>query len=172
MKRRLNMAAALLHDPQVILADEPTVGVDAQSRNHIFDCVRELARQGKTVIYTTHYMEEVERLCGRAAIIDQGRIIAVDSIDGLLDLAGESRRLSLRLDGDPPSEADLTGAFDLDDVQRGEEGLSLAFHGPIPVAEVAAWMEGRGLRIIDISTGRPTLEDVFLKLTGRRLRDQ
>ncbi len=173
MKRRLNMAASLLHDPAVVLADEPTVGVDPQSRNHIFDCIRALAGSGKTVVYTTHYMEEVERLCGRAAIIDHGRIIAMDAIEGLLDLAADSRRLRLRLTAAPDSlEEGLRETFRLRDIRHEGEAWHLAFPGPIPVAEVATWLEGRGVKITDIATERPTLEDVFLKLTGRRLRDQ
>ena len=173
MKRRLNMAAALLHEPAVVLADEPTVGVDPQSRNHIFDCIRALAGTGKTVVYTTHYMEEVERLCGRAAIIDHGRIIAVDTIDGLLDLAANSHRLRLRLSAAPNSlEEGLRETFRLRDLRHEGDSWRLAFPGPIPVAKVATWLEGQGVRITDIATERPTLEDVFLKLTGRRLRDQ
>ena len=174
MKRRLNMAVALMHDPTIILADEPTVGVDAQSRNHLFECVRGLARAGKTVVYTTHYMEEVERLCGRAAIIDHGRIVALDTIEGLLGLAGESHRLRLRLDASRSTidlEAGLRETFRLDQLEREGDAWRLAFPGAIPVARTATWLEERDVRIMDIATERPTLEDVFLKLTGRRLRD-
>ena len=84
MQRRLNMVAGLLHDPPVILLDEPTVGVDPQSRNHIFENIESLKRQGRTVIYTTHYMEEAQRLCDRVAIIDRGRILAADTVEALI----------------------------------------------------------------------------------------
>jgi len=84
MKRRLNMAAGLLHDPPVILLDEPTAGVDPQSRNHIFDRIEALKRDGRTLLYTTHYMEEAERLCDRVAIVDAGRVLAIDTVEGLI----------------------------------------------------------------------------------------
>jgi ABC-2 type transport system ATP-binding protein len=88
MQRRLNLVAGLLHDPPVILLDEPTVGVDPQSRNRIFENIEALKRQGRTVLYTTHYMEEAQRLCDRVAILDRGRILAVDSVDGLIERHG------------------------------------------------------------------------------------
>jgi ABC-2 type transport system ATP-binding protein len=84
MKRRLNIAAALLHDPKILIFDEPTTGVDPQSRNHIFETIRALHREGRTVVYTTHYMEEVEALCERVAIVDAGRVVACDTLDALL----------------------------------------------------------------------------------------
>jgi ABC-2 type transport system ATP-binding protein len=96
MQRRLNLAAALLHDPPVIICDEPTTGVDPQSRNHLFETIRQLHADGRTVIYTTHYMEEVEALCERVAILDHGRCIAEDRLDALLE-AGDAADLSLRL---------------------------------------------------------------------------
>ena len=83
MKRRLNIAAALMHEPEILLMDEPTVGVDPQSRNHIFDSIEELKRSGITLIYTTHYMEEAQRLCDRVAIIDQGKLLALDTVEEL-----------------------------------------------------------------------------------------
>lgn len=88
MKRRLNLAVALIHDPPVLLLDEPTVGVDPQSRNAIFDNIERLHQQGKTIVYTTHYMEEAQRLCDRVGIIDQGKLLALDTVDGLLHAHG------------------------------------------------------------------------------------
>jgi ABC-2 type transport system ATP-binding protein len=114
MKRRLNLAAALVHDPELILLDEPTVGVDPQSRNQIFDNILALKALGRTIIYTTHYMEEAERLCDRIAVIDSGRLLALGSVQQLLDASGVAPRMVLQ-------------------------------HG--------------------------TLEEVFLNLTGRSLRD-
>lgn len=105
MQRRLNLAAALLHDPPIIICDEPTTGVDPQSRNHLFETIRALHAEGRTVIYTTHYMEEVEALCDRVAILDRGRCIAEDRLDALLD-AGEPATVSLHLD-DPAARARL-----------------------------------------------------------------
>src|SRR4051794_29390004 len=98
MKRRLNLAAALLHDPQILLLDEPTVGVDPQSRNAIFDNLEALKRRGKTLVYTTHYMEEAERLCDRIIIIDHGKVIANDSLEGVRRLAPSVNMLELNIE--------------------------------------------------------------------------
>src|SRR5439155_4012465 len=105
MKRRLNLAAALLHDPQLLLLDEPTVGVDPQSRNAIFDNLEALKKRGKTLLYTTHYMEEAERLCDRLVVIDHGKVIADDTLHGLFRLLPVTNLLSIELEnsnGEPP----------------------------------------------------------------------
>src|SRR6202035_3242047 len=98
MKRRLNLAAALLHDPQILLLDEPTVGVDPQSRNAIFDNLEALKNRGKTLLYTTHYMEEAERLCDRIVIIDHGKVIADDTLQGLHNLMPVTNVIAIELD--------------------------------------------------------------------------
>ena len=98
MKRRLNLAAALLHDPQILLLDEPTVGVDPQSRNAIFDNLETLKQRGKTLIYTTHYMEEAERLCDRIVIIDHGKVIADDTLPGLHRMLPVTNVLAIELE--------------------------------------------------------------------------
>lgn len=94
MKRRLNLACALVHDPQVILLDEPTVGVDPQSRHHVFECIEQLKAEGRTIIYTTHYMEEAQRLCDRIAIMDHGRLLALDTLESLLIAHGGASRVA------------------------------------------------------------------------------
>ena len=101
MKRRLNLAVALLHEPKVILLDEPTVGVDPQSRNHLFDSIEELKGLGRTIIYTTHYMEEAERLCDRIAIMDHGKLLDVDSLGNLVDRHTDASIVSGRRDACP-----------------------------------------------------------------------
>jgi ABC-2 type transport system ATP-binding protein len=146
MKRRLNLAAALVHDPDLLLLDEPTVGVDPQSRNAIFDNVEALNRNGRTVIYTTHYMEEAERLCDRIAIVDRGRLLALGTLDELLTAHG----------GPPTLVVDTTD---------GETRL----HTSDPLAELNRLAATTTVR--DFHVERPTLEEVFLHLTGRRLRD-
>ena len=146
MKRRLNLAAALVHQPDVLLLDEPTVGVDPQSRNAIFDNIESLNRDGLTVIYTTHYMEEAERLCDRIAIIDAGRLLALGTLDELL-----------AAHGGPPTLVAVTAA--------GETRV----HASDPLAElnrIAA-----STPVLSFHVERPTLEQVFLHLTGRNLRD-
>jgi ABC-2 type transport system ATP-binding protein len=147
MKRRLNLAAALLHAPALLLLDEPTVGVDPQSRNSIFDNIEALRAQGTTILYTTHYMEEAVRLCDRVAIIDHGRLLALDTVRGLIAAHG----------GTPTLVVDVGG-----DEQR------IATADPLAVLNRLA---ADGATINGFHVERPTLEQVFLNLTGRSLRD-
>lgn len=146
MKRRLNLAAAIVHDPPVVLLDEPTAGVDPQSRNRLFELVEHLRDEGKAVVYTTHYMEEAQRLCDRVAIIDRGRVLALDTVDGLLRAHGGASVVI---------------------VERAGIEQRFETHDPVgKVREVLAGGEATGLRI-----DRAGLEAVFLSLTGRTLRD-
>ena len=146
MKRRLNLAAAVLHDPQLILLDEPTVGVDPQSRNKIFDNIEALHRDGRTIIYTTHYMEEVERLCDRIAIVDAGKLLALGTLDELLATHGGPPTLIVTTNGE---EQRLQTADPLAELNR------IAARSTIDQFQME----------------RPTMEQVFLRLTGRSLRD-
>jgi ABC-2 type transport system ATP-binding protein len=174
MKRRLNLAIALLHDPALVLADEPTVGVDPQSRNHLFECLEALARAGKAVVYTSHYMEEVERLCARAAIVDHGKVVALDTLPGLLGRAQGTRRIRLGWLGGLPDEAlrtRLQARFNPGAVTVEGNGWELAFDGPIPVNDLVGFLAAEGCPVAEVNMARPTLEDVFLQLTGRSLRD-
>jgi len=146
MKRRLNIAAAVLHEPELVLLDEPTVGVDPQSRNAIFDSIEALRAQGRTIVYSTHYMEEAVRLCDRVAIIDAGKVLALDTVPGLLRAHGGVPRLHVRAAG----EAHV--------IETRE-----------PLAElnrISASTPVESFRVEE-----PTLEQVFLALTGRTLRD-
>jgi ABC-2 type transport system ATP-binding protein len=169
MKRRLNMAAGLIHQPRLVLMDEPTVGVDPQSRNRIFEMIEALRAQGMTIIYTTHYMEEAERLCDRIAIVDHGRIIALDTKETLVTSAFASRsQVLVRVEG-PPVAVEAWVA------QRGGRMVdgTAQFTVEHP-AEIAALLESSssaGLELVDLSLRRPNLESVFLHLTGRELRD-
>ena len=166
MKRRLNIAAALLHNPELLILDEPTVGVDPQSRNQIFESLEQLRLEGKTLLYTTHYMEEVERLCQRVGIIDHGKLIAEDTISGLKRLV--DRGSAVRIELEAPFEGSLAGvsASVLDNVLTVQ---LKDVNGELPglLAEVVR----QGSTIVSVSTERPTLEEVFLNLTGRTLRD-
>lgn len=146
MKRRLNLAAAIIHDPPLLLLDEPTAGVDPQSRNSILELIRELAGRGKTVIYTTHYMEEAQKLCSRVAIIDHGRTLAVGTVDELVSRHGGESVVTIR-------------RGDEEEVIRTAE----------PVARLQAALASGSVTGVRID--RPDLETVFLALTGRRLRD-
>jgi ABC-2 type transport system ATP-binding protein len=174
MKRRLNLAAALLHDPQVLLLDEPTVGVDPQSRNAIFDNLEALRSLGKSLVYTTHYMEEAERLCDRIVIMDQGRVVADDTLRGLYRQLPASNRLAIELD-------DSTVGPWLDELRRLPcvaeatlaEGLLAVGVSDLPAAAPAVLdcLTRNGRSYSHIVSERPNLEDVFLTLTGRSLRD-
>jgi ABC-2 type transport system ATP-binding protein len=161
MKRRLNIACATLHDPDLLLLDEPTVGVDPQSRNHIFAAIESLAAEGKTVIYTTHYMEEAERLCDRVAIVDSGRVLACDKVNTLLEQHGSRPVVAVELSAPPPRGSTLPGEIDGD-------VLRLTTDDP---EETLADLRQRGVRWRSIHVQRADLETVFLELTGRRLRD-
>lgn len=175
MKRRLNIAGALLHDPELILLDEPTVGVDPQSRNAIFENLEELKRRGKTLLYTTHYMEEAERLCDRIVIIDHGRVIANDTVRGLYRRLPASRAVLLEIDGASADESLLSGLAALpgiSSVQHTAGGVRIETDDfGAPLAGALEHIAGRGLRVTSVQTGQMNLEDVFIALTGHALRD-
>lgn len=169
MKRRLNMAAGLIHEPRLMLLDEPTVGVDPQSRNRIYEMIEALRAQGMTIIYTTHYMEEAERLCDRIAIVDHGRIIALDTKEALVRNSFASRsQVVARLEG--PEGKVVAWVAE----RGGKMTKSTAEFTVEHPSEIAALLEAAasaGLGLVDLSLRRPNLESVFLHLTGRELRD-
>ena len=174
MKRRLNIAAALLHDPDLVVLDEPTVGVDPQSRNAIFDALEALKTVGKTLIYTTHYMEEVERLCDRLAIVDQGRVVQEGSLRELLRSETDHRRIEICLT-DVPTEMQLSA------IRESGCLTSMRWEPPFLIGEtdrleyavriLPDLISAMELGFDSVNTDRTTLESVFLRLTGRSLRD-
>jgi len=166
MKRRLNMAAGLLHQPEVLVLDEPTVGVDPQSRNHIFETVRALKHRGMTVIYTSHYMEEVEALCDRVAIIDAGNIVATGTVSELI-AAHAGKGLSLEIAGD--IEAAGKAAEPHGEVRV--DGKTLHVTPRAALAPLVAAIESTGATIGRIESRTANLETAFLALTGKTLRD-
>jgi ABC-2 type transport system ATP-binding protein len=166
MKRRLNLAAGLLHEPELLVLDEPTVGVDPQSRNHIFETVRELRAKGMTVIYTSHYMEEVEALCDRVAIMDGGAIAATGTIAELVaEHAGKGIELALSGDVDAAAAA----AAQHGSVERTGNVLRVLPRGGL--APVIAAVEAVAT-IARVQSREATLETAFLALTGKTLRDE
>jgi ABC-2 type transport system ATP-binding protein len=170
MKRRLNLAAALLHDPRILLLDEPTVGVDPQSRNAIFDNLEALKRQGKAIVYTTHYMEEVERMCDRVVIIDHGKVIAEDTCEGLYRLLPGANVLQLQLE----SKVVLDGLRSVAGVEWCEQidvTLRAGLSDLNASGAVLEWLRQHGYRFQHLTCERADLETVFLTLTGRSLRD-
>jgi len=174
MKRRINIAVALMHDPSIVIMDEPTVGIDPQSRNHILDTVRYLNREkGTTVLYTSHYMEEVEQLCSRMYIMDHGRIIASGTKEELqLILSGEDT-LILRLNRQQREfTEELQTLSAVRQVEETEVGLKLiVMKNHQILSRVVQAAERYGVQILNIHIESPSLEDVFLHLTGRNLRD-
>jgi ABC-2 type transport system ATP-binding protein len=169
MKRRLNMAAGLIHHPKLVLMDEPTVGVDPQSRNHIFEMIEKLHGEGMSLIYTTHYMEEAERLCDRVAIVDHGKVIALGTNAELVQNAFGSRSQVLaRFAGADERVAAWVA-------ERGGHAVNGAAQFTIEhPSEIAGLLEAAakaGFELVDVSLRKPNLESVFLHLTGRELRD-
>jgi ABC-2 type transport system ATP-binding protein len=169
MKRRLNMAAGLIHKPRLVLMDEPTVGVDPQSRNRIFEMIEALSKEGVTIIYTTHYMEEAERLCDRIAIVDHGRIIALDTREALVHNSFGSRsQVSARFDG--PADT-LSAWVAAHGGKLADRTAEFTIEHPTEIASLLEGAAAAGLELVDVSLRRPNLESVFLHLTGRELRD-
>ncbi len=173
MKRRVNIAAGLLHQPQVLFLDEPTVGVDPQSRNFIFDNIERLNQQGMTILYTTHYMEEAQRLCHRVAIIDQGQIIALDTPKALIDrLGGGIIRLGLPETTTEIFIAQVKKLPAVKNVSRQDSILSVqTHHSQEALIQIIQLFNTAKVTITSLEVLEPNLESVFLHLTGRRLRD-
>ncbi|WP_112273855.1 ABC transporter ATP-binding protein [Lentzea terrae] len=173
MKRRLNVAIGLLHEPRLLVLDEPTAGVDPQSRNQIMDNVRALAAEGMAILYTTHYMEEAERLCDRVGVIDSGRLIAEGTRRELVEQLGERDRISLLLDGDLAHAATMLGGIrDVKSVAVHGHGLELVVDDArecLPVVLSAVTSNGVVVRSVEVN--EPNLETVFLHLTGKALRE-
>jgi ABC-2 type transport system ATP-binding protein len=169
MKRRLNLAAGLLHNPDVILCDEPTVGVDPQSRNAIFEYLSELNASGKTIIYTTHYMEEAERLCSNIAVIDAGKIIAQGTVDGLLRLLPYEDTLFVTKR--PGSEMPVELLKTFGEVNAETDRIEIKPAAGKALSSLFAILEKNKISYRDIELHKPTLEALFLHLTGKKLRD-
>ena len=167
--RRLNIACGIAHKPELIFFDEPTVAVDPQSRNAILEGIQNMNRQGSTVVYTSHYMEEVEHLCDRVIILDKGKIIAAGSVDKLKQLSDLEERVTLQ--GCELPE-DMREDPQIESVEQRGKTVTLVFRrGENNLAGLVAELARRGVRYESIYSERPTLNDVFLQLTGKELRD-
>jgi ABC-2 type transport system ATP-binding protein len=169
MKRRLNLIAALLHSPKVLLCDEPTVGVDPQSRNAIFDYLRKINDEGITVIYTTHYMEEAERLCKKIAIIDIGKIIAQGTKDELLSMLPYKEEILIGKNEE--ITAILNSLEKFGEIIEHAEKYEIKLKIDSKLSDMFILLEEAGVEYNNIEFQNPTLEELFLNLTGRRLRD-
>jgi ABC-2 type transport system ATP-binding protein len=175
MAQRLMVARAIFHRPSVLFLDEPTAGLDPQSRLALWDLLVELHREGQTIMLTTHYMEEADRLCDRVAIMDHGRILALDTPAALKQSIGADTIVTLRTTGDPARLAELLAA-DVEGVTRTRvAGDKLELHmqaGDRLVPRIVLSAEQNGFDLIDVSIAEPTLETVFINLTGRELREE
>lgn len=173
MKRRVNIAAALLHQPKILVMDEPTVGIDPQSRSYILETVKKLNTGGMTVIYTSHYMEEVEFLCTRIGIIDHGRIIAEGNLQALRAIVGEAGQVNFTLKG--TGDGFLSDVRALPQIRQAhlqEDLLVVTSTEPAnALAAVAGILARSGIELQKVEIREPNLEAVFLHLTGRALRD-
>jgi len=175
-KQRLALACALVADPELFFLDEPTTGLDPQSRRQLWELIEEVKRAGRTVVITTHYMDEAERLCDRVAIVDHGKIIALGTPRALINSLGAQHVIEFKV-GAPsplssPSDLDLLaldGARNLR--RRGESYLLESTHAHRTVPALLALLAARGLPLEELSTHSATLEDLFVHLTGRQLRD-
>jgi ABC-2 type transport system ATP-binding protein len=175
MQRRINIAAGLLHQPKLVFMDEPTVGIDPQSRRNILDMVKALNAQGMTVLYTTHYMEEAQELSSRIGIVDHGKLIALGTLAELTRLVGEADVVELGV-GEVPTPPELLAALGqvtgVTEVSRANGTLRLlAGDGHAALPELIRLTNAAGTRVASVNVREPNLEAVFLRLTGRALRD-
>jgi len=169
-KQRLFIALALLNDPDLVFLDELTTGLDPQARRAMWDLVRSIRERGKTVFLTTHFMEEAERLCDRVAIMDQGRIVALDTPENLIDSLGVENRVVFSVNGRFDEES-LGAVHSVTRVERVGERVVVYGQGERFVGRVVNGLESAGIRFRNLRTEQPTLEDVFLALTGRQMRE-
>ena len=172
MKRRLNLAIGLVHNPKVVLLDEPTVGIDPQARNNILDIIRQIAAEGATILFTTHHLEEAEALCDRIAIMDHGRILESGSVEELAKVAGDGDVVTVN---GPFAPARFRAALEDQKVNilsaaENTAAVSLA-PGQMNIVTLLQKLSEGGIEVTDVSVQKPSLESVFLKLTGRELRD-
>ena len=176
MKRRLNFGVALIHEPRLVILDEPTVGIDPQSRSHILDCIRELAADGVGVIYASHYMQEVEALCQRVAVIDHGKLLALGTLDELVDKSNGD--LHVRV-GAPRADLErrLMGLAEVVALDSRESRVVIrrephaAGATTRRLSKVADLLVAAGIDILSVETRQQNLESLFLEMTGRTLRD-
>ncbi len=173
MKRRLNIGIGLLHEPELLILDEPTVGVDPQSRNAILESVESLATDGLAVLYTTHYMEEAERLCDRIAIVDKGRMAAEGTRRELVATIGEQDLVRLDVAGDAPqAAAAIRQLDDLGSVDVEDQAVVCLLDGAAQrLPRLLGAVAEIGVAVMGVEVREPDLEDVFLHLTGAALRD-
>jgi len=170
-KQRLALAMALVNDPKVLFLDEPTAGLDPQVRREIYDIIEELKREKKTIVLTTHYIEEAEKLCDRVAIVDHGKLISQGTPRELKQSSADKTRIEVRL-ARAESELDLKNLEGVADCRSMNGGYLLHCHrAPQAIVSLVKHLEAQGNELVSLEIATPSLEDVFIELTGRRLRD-
>lgn len=171
--RRLNIACGIAHKPKLIFLDEPTVAVDPQSRNSILDGIKKLRDRGATIVYTTHYMEEVEILCDRIIILDKGQIIAEGTNESLKELAGIEEKVTIEIENLKPEIIDEIKSWkNVEEVSYQDNHLLLTYNkGKNNFTNLLDYLKKQNISYNKIFSERPTLNDVFLELTGKELRD-
>jgi len=170
-KQRLFVALALVHDPEIVLLDELTTGLDPQGRRDVWELIADIRSQGKTIVLTTHFMEEAERLCDRVAVLDRGRIVALGSPEALIRELGEETRIVFSIDHGFARES-LASLPSVTRVEIIGERAIVHGHSDSLVVEVVNALSRTGFRFRDFRTQQPTLEDVFLRLTGRSMQER
>ncbi len=171
--RRLNIACGIAHKPKLIFLDEPTVAVDPQSRNNILDGIQKLRNNGATIVYTTHYMEEVEIICDRVIILDKGKVLATGTTDELKELAKMEEKVTVEVNNlDEKYIEEIKKLENVDDVVYNGNILLVTYKkGKNNLVELIDYLKKESIRYNKIYSERPTLNDVFLELTGKELRD-
>jgi ABC-2 type transport system ATP-binding protein len=177
MKRRLNLACAIVHDPKLIIMDEPTVGIDPQSRNRILENIRKLNENGATIVYTTHYMPEVEEICDKITIIDHGSIIASGTKHEILQHLGNNTNLMVEFktggDGLKKFVSEISALEEVSSAEISEDGVKIVHSESISIMDkIISAALSNGLSIVNIRSEEPSLEEIFLTLTGKELRDK
>ncbi|HVA78793.1 MAG TPA: ABC transporter ATP-binding protein [Candidatus Binataceae bacterium] len=172
MKRRLNLACAMVHQPEILLLDEPTVGVDPQSRERILATVKSAAEAGAAIVYSTHYMEEIERICGRALLIDYGRVVAQGTVAELITLGGRHPRMEIAFQDRPATgwSAEIGGVSEVPHA-RSDGKIDLELASLTQVSEILERIRAAGGRVIEFNVHSPNLSDAFIALTGHALRE-
>ena len=170
-KQRLALAMALVNDPKVVFLDEPTAGLDPQVRREIYDIIEELRCEKKTILMTTHYIEEAERLCDRVAIVDHGKVIALGTPRELKAHSGGATRIEVRL-SKPESNGALKSLEGVADAREVDGAYVLhSMRPPQAIVSLVKHLEAKGNELVSLEIAAPSLEDVFIEMTGRRLRD-
>lgn len=171
--RRLNIACGIAHKPKLIIFDEPTVAVDPQSRNNILEGILKLNKEGATIIYTSHYMEEIEQLCNRIVIMDKGKILATGSKEELKEMIGVKEKITIEVNNlDEESQKELARMESIDDVEYKHNILTIkSSDGKHNLTNILYFLQEKNASVGSVYSERPTLNDVFLEITGKELRD-